>query len=62
MRAYTASKLCNLLTARSLADTAHVRDHGITVLAYLRVHRRHQPRRPEHRSAAVHDVGKIMAL
>lgn len=34
MRAYTASKLCNLLTARSHADSATVRDRGMTVVAY----------------------------
>ena len=34
MRAYAATKLCNLLTVRSLAETAQVRDRGITVLAY----------------------------
>lgn len=34
MRAYAASKLCNLLTARSLDALDQVRDHGITVIAY----------------------------
>ncbi|HEY0936791.1 MAG TPA: hypothetical protein VGD91_24035, partial [Trebonia sp.] len=33
-RAYAASKLCNLLTARSLAALANVRDRKITVIAY----------------------------
>lgn len=33
-RAYAASKLCNLLTARSLADRAELRDKGIGVIAY----------------------------
>jgi NAD(P)-dependent dehydrogenase (short-subunit alcohol dehydrogenase family) len=34
MRAYAALKLCNLLTARSRADSPQVREHKITVLAY----------------------------
>ncbi|WP_196218227.1 SDR family NAD(P)-dependent oxidoreductase [Streptomyces blattellae] len=34
MRAYAASKLCNLLTARSLADTPELNQRGITVLGY----------------------------
>lgn len=33
-RAYAASKLCNLLTARSLGDRAELRDKGIGVIAY----------------------------
>jgi NAD(P)-dependent dehydrogenase (short-subunit alcohol dehydrogenase family) len=33
-RAYAASKLCNLLTARSLAALGNVRDREITVIAY----------------------------
>lgn len=34
MRAYAASKLCNLLTARSLAACPELRERGVTVLAY----------------------------
>lgn len=34
LRAYAASKLCNLLTARSLAELPELRTRGITVLAY----------------------------
>lgn len=34
MRAYAASKLCNLLTARSLAVLPEVRERDITVIAY----------------------------
>lgn len=34
LRAYAASKLCNLLTARSFADSADVAARGITVVAY----------------------------
>jgi NAD(P)-dependent dehydrogenase (short-subunit alcohol dehydrogenase family) len=33
-RAYAASKLCNLLTARSFAALGEVGEHGITVIAY----------------------------
>jgi NAD(P)-dependent dehydrogenase (short-subunit alcohol dehydrogenase family) len=34
MRAYAASKLCNLLTARSLTEQPEVRKHGVIVLAF----------------------------
>ena len=34
VRAYSASKLCNLLTARSFATLDYVKDHRITVIAY----------------------------
>jgi len=34
MRAYAASKLCNLLTARSLAVNREARDRVVTVIAY----------------------------
>lgn len=34
MRAYAASKLCNLLTARSLATWPELQERGVTVLAY----------------------------
>jgi NAD(P)-dependent dehydrogenase (short-subunit alcohol dehydrogenase family) len=34
MRAYTSSKLCNLLTARSFADSPDIIDRDITVLAF----------------------------
>ncbi|MEV4670844.1 SDR family NAD(P)-dependent oxidoreductase [Actinomadura sp. NPDC049382] len=34
MRAYAASKLCNLLTVRSLAELPEVRERGIRALAY----------------------------
>ncbi|WP_174545484.1 Rossmann-fold NAD(P)-binding domain-containing protein [Actinomadura rubrobrunea] len=34
MRANAASKLCNILTARSLADSPDLRERGITVLTY----------------------------
>jgi NAD(P)-dependent dehydrogenase (short-subunit alcohol dehydrogenase family) len=33
-RAYTASKLCNLLTARALAASRQAREHQLTVVAY----------------------------
>jgi len=34
IRAYTSSKLCNLLTARSFADSPDIIDRDITVLAF----------------------------
>lgn len=34
MRAYAASKLCNILTARSLAESPDLRRRNVTVLAY----------------------------
>jgi NAD(P)-dependent dehydrogenase (short-subunit alcohol dehydrogenase family) len=34
VRAYSASKLCNLLTARSFATLDYVKNHKITVIAY----------------------------
>ncbi len=33
-RAYTSSKLCNILTARALAATAEAQEHGWRVVAY----------------------------
>lgn len=34
MRAYAASKLCNLLTARALSTSAFARERGLTVIAF----------------------------
>jgi NAD(P)-dependent dehydrogenase (short-subunit alcohol dehydrogenase family) len=34
MRAYSASKLCNLMTARALASSALARERGLSVIAY----------------------------
>src|SRR5690348_1550437 len=42
-RAYSASKLCNLLTARALANSDEMGSLGLTVTAYNRDRRRALP-------------------